>query len=77
MARSLPCYVYDYRAEIYFLDNSGILHQRYITYNEPLQGRSRVFKGEDYAKFKLKAWAKVPLSNNGTLDYLSNQERRN
>lgn len=34
-----------------------------------MQGLSKAFKGEDYAKFKLKAWAKVPLSNNETLDF--------
>jgi hypothetical protein len=69
MARSLPGYVYDYCAEIYLLDDNNVLHQRYITYNQSLQGLSKAFKREDYAKFKLKAWAKVPLSNNETLDF--------
>lgn len=76
MTRKFPSYVYDYCAELFFLpphDNKK-LHHRYITYNQKLRGYPRGFKKEDFSKFNLKAWAKIPVSSNEILDmsiYLS------
>jgi hypothetical protein len=79
IARSLPNYVYDYCAEVFFLlpNDSRILHHRYITYNQKLKGYPVGFKKEDYSKFNLKAWAKVPLSSRETLDLSIYQFKNN
>jgi hypothetical protein len=74
--KSLARHIYDYCAEIFFLlpTDNKILHHRYITYNQKLKGYPTGFKKEDYSKFNLKAWAKVPLNSRETLDlsiYLS------
>lgn len=76
MVQSIPSYVYDYYAELFFLqpNDSKVLHHRYITYKQKLKGYPRGFKKEDFSKFKLKAWSMVPLSSNENLDmsiYLS------
>ncbi len=54
-----------------------LLHHKYVTYNRKLNGYPRGFKKDDFHKFKLKAWATVPLSFNEKLDmtaYLSKND---
>jgi hypothetical protein len=73
---SIPSYIYDYCAELFFLppNDNKILHHRYITYNQKLKGYPGGFKKEDFSKFNLKAWAKIPISSNEILNmsiYLS------
>jgi len=67
---SLPSYVYDYSVELFFLqpNENNVVHYRYVTYNQKLKGYPAGFKKEDYSKFNLKAWAKVPLTSRETLD---------
>ena len=78
MSESLPNYIYDYCAEIFFLSNEDrVLHHIYITYNQKLKGYPLGFKKDDYSKFNLKAWATVPLTSNEILDLSMYQSKNN
>lgn len=76
MSERFPAYGYDYSAEVFYVlpNNEKDLRHRYITYSRKLKGYPQGFKKDDFQKFKLKAWATVPLSADEQLDmsvYLS------
>ena len=67
LATPSDAYLTDYSAEIYFLstEDDKTLFHTYISYDmDKIKGH---FGTEDYNKFRMKAWANVPLSDSEIL----------